>query len=281
MINPLSGGKDKSDFEQLLQEKLDLNLFDYTIYKWLEADALKLDLTSLELKYFDAVVAVGGDGTINQVIDALKDETLAFGLIPQGSGNGLARELSIPLHIPQAIERLNNWQLRQIDLGVLNGQSFVNVSGIGFDAAIGFEFAKSATRGVWGYFTAILRQFFKYQESSFAIEYDGQGIKGKYFIIAIANGRQWGNEFYVAREASLDDGILDLTIIRKPSILQIPGLAWALRNRKAHKLVDTHRAKHFSVLGNGEVETHLDGEPIIGHFPLEYKCLPSKVAFLV
>jgi len=281
VINPKSGSKNKDNFDDLINKYLDHTIFDYHVYWWSEQPKLQTDLIELGYSEYDALIAVGGDGTINSLINAVDCTGLILGLIPFGSGNGLARELQLSLSPPKAIQQLNRWNFKPIDVCSVNGKYFLNVAGIGFDAAIGFEFAKSKVRGLRGYVYGVVKKFFSYSEQEYSLKTNDDAHSGRYFIISFANGRQWGNEFYVAKDASIDDGKIDLTLIRKPKLYQIPSLIWALRTQKKHSLVRFIRSKRFVLNGQGVTQIHIDGEPVESEYDLEVICLKHHLKFLV
>src|SRR5690606_300534 len=179
---------------------------------------------------FDVVVAVGGDGTLNQVANGLKHSQTAMGIIPMGSGNGLARHLGIPLRTPQAIHHLNRMPARKMDTLLMNGKTFVNMAGTGFDAHIGHLFATAGSRGFRTYAQITIKELLNYKPQGYEIELDGKKLTEEAFLISFANGSQWGNNAIIAPHASVSDGLIDLSLMRPFKWHQVPSLALKMFN---------------------------------------------------
>lgn len=212
---------------------------------------------------FDIVVAVGGDGTINEVAAAVDGSHAMMGIIPFGSGNGLARSLKIPLATAAALRRLNDLHISRIDTGLLNDRKFFNIAGIGFDAHISELFSKDIKRGLTGYVKATLNEISNYKAGMYSIEVDGQVHQREAFMISIANSSQFGNNAHISPFASLKDGLLDLCIVRPFPLYQFPAMGYRMFNRSAHRsrYIEIIRAGHFRISREKEGAVHLDGEP--------------------
>lgn len=167
------------------------------------------------LKGFDAVVAVGGDGTINEVGQGLLHSGTPMGIIPRGSGNGLARHLGIPLGVSQAAEALFSQQLIGMDTFTVNGKLSMNVSGFGFDGLVANLFGKDGKRGLPAYARLSVQEYFSASESTVSVVIDGRPLTRQAFIVAVANSSQYGNNARIAPNASICDGILQLSILKK------------------------------------------------------------------
>ena len=161
----------------------------------------------------DTVVAVGGDGSINEIAQGLVGTDTALAVIPLGSGNGLARALKIPLKVPQALELIANGKRKPIDIGYANEHLFLSNAGVGFDALVADQFRHTKKRGLWGYAKLVISSFNKYKAPSYNIDIDGQQQQQQAFLFTVANGNQFGYEFKLAPGASLFDGNLDVCVV--------------------------------------------------------------------
>jgi YegS/Rv2252/BmrU family lipid kinase len=210
------------------------------------------------------VVAWGGDGTVNEVASALAGSPVPLGIVPAGSGNGLARELGLSRNPEAALAAAFSANERRIDAGVLGGRVFVNVGGIGFDARIAARFdAAGGRRGLFEYVRLTVRELWRYRPARYRIEHDGGQYRGAALIVAAANSRQYGNGAWIAPRARLDDGRLDLVIVESASPL---GNLWRARRLFDRSLledrgVQTAQVTRVRVEADEPVELHVDGEP--------------------
>ena len=212
-MNPISGTSDKKDIPYLIEELLDKEQFDYSIRETEYAGhAYEIAKESKE-QGIDIVVAVGGDGTVNEVGRALVHSNTALGIIPTGSGNGLARHLLIPMKIKGAIQVLNDCEITDLDYGIINEHPFFCTCGVGFDAFISEKFAEAGKRGPITYLENILKEGLKYEPETYEIEAGNGTIKKKAFLISCANASQYGNNAYIAPQASMSDGMIDVIIM--------------------------------------------------------------------
>lgn len=214
------------------------------------------------------IIAWGGDGTINEVAAVLAFTSASLGIIPSGSGNGLARALGIPFDPAQAFDVALNGRRRCIDAGELDGRLFFNVAGIGLDARVAHEFAAHGLvrRGFRRYLEVAVRELFQFRADEHTVVADGTRLRTRAMLIALANGRQYGNGALIAPLARLDDGYLDVVVVaaRSPlvAILQAPFLfaGWIARLPG----VTTLPARDVEVTSARAVLYHVDGEPFIG-----------------
>jgi YegS/Rv2252/BmrU family lipid kinase len=230
------------------------------------------------------VLAWGGDGTVNEVASALAFREAALGVIPAGSGNGLARELGIPLTADGAFAAAVHARPFRIDAGELDGRLFANVAGIGLDAHVAHQFASlhRARRGLRRYIRIVAGSLFTYQPVSYTVVTDGVSMQVEALIAAIANGRQYGNGAQIAPSAKLDDGLLDVVTIRARSplatVLQIPRL---MTGRIAHVPGVTIRpAAVVEVTADQALPYHVDGEPFVGGTTLRARVRPGALQVL-
>ena len=263
IVNPISGIGRQKKIETLLKDNLNQDLFDYTV-RYTERIHHGTDLAREAVDQgYDCVVAVGGDGSVNDVAQGLKDTGVTMGIIPCGSGNGLARSLKIPLKPALAIRQLNQMNEHIIDSIVINDRWIsVNAAGVGFDAFIARLMHAAKTRGLAAYTNLILREYASYECNTYRITIDDRTIERSAWFIAIANGRQYGYNLSVAPKAQLADGLLDITIIDKVPIDHLPITApLAFMNLLDHSQhVEMFRAKEVHIEGNLDKWVNIDGE---------------------
>jgi YegS/Rv2252/BmrU family lipid kinase len=231
---------------------------------------------------YDYVVAVGGDGTINEVAQGLVGTGTAMGILPRGSGNGLARHLGIPAHLPDAIDTLFDNAIVRMDTLLINNRLSLNVSGIGFDGHIANLFADEKIRGLLGYARLAIVEMLKFKEFDSELTIDGKTISAKVFIVAFANSSQYGNNFRIAPYASVSDGLFDLTLIKKVSLRDL-GFIYSFwkGNLKKSELCDMLVAKEVTVKTSYAVPYHIDGEPCGVADTFTIVLQPSSLSVLV
>ncbi|MFC5285080.1 diacylglycerol/lipid kinase family protein [Pedobacter alpinus] len=264
IINPISGGLNKTFIPVLIDKYLDFQLFDaqiiYTAYSnhatLLAQEAIDND--------FDIIVAVGGDGTINEVASVLESSGKTMAIIPCGSGNGLARTLGISLDNAKAITRINQLKTLKIDVGLLNNRKFVNMAGMGFDAHISAHFADSEKRGFIGYVKSTLKEIKSYKAQNYSINVNGGQIKRKAFMLSLANSSQYGNNAHISPTASVQDGLIDICIIKPFPLFIFPSLVIRMftQTSAGSKYVEIIKAKKFIINRESEGPVHVDGEPV-------------------
>ena len=213
IINPVSGVGDKNDIEALVYTHLEpLGYEIMTNYTCARGDATRLAENAVKSGYY-GVIAVGGDGTVNETATALCDTDTALGIIPCGSGNGLARHLGIPLDPLAAVKIIAEDHIIKSDYGAVNGRRFFCTFGVGFDAAVSSNFARQHRRGKFTYIKSAILEYIKYHPQVYTVSANGQIITEKAFLIACCNASQYGNNAYIAPTASITDGLLDITIV--------------------------------------------------------------------
>lgn len=246
------------------------------------------------------VIAWGGDGTVNEVASELVFSDVPLGIVPSGSGNGLARELQIPLRPDAAFAVALEGRARVIDAGEIDGRRFFNIAGLGLDARVAHEFAADGLRrrGFRRYLSIAIRDLFEYEPDEYTIVADGRVIRTRALTVALANGRQYGNGARIAPRARLDDGLLDLVVVdqRSPiaALLQSPMLFAGYVDRVPG--VTTVTAKQIDITsgaasaGDGRADVpvrahpvvcHVDGEPFVGGTSLQARVLPQALVVKV
>lgn len=265
IVNPHSGTGQKHPVVSMIEEHTDTQRYDYTIARTAYAGHATHLAKEAAQAGTDIVVAVGGDGTVNEVGRALVHSHTALGIIPCGSGNGLARHLRIPLDIRRAIEVINAGEVHMLDYGTINDHAFFCTCGVGFDAFISEKFAASTRRGLLTYMENTLRSGLQYRPETYIIE-DRDGEEScRAFLIACANASQYGNDAYIAPYASMKDGLFDVVVMEPFNAIEAPQVALQLFNgtlpRNSH--VKTFKTSHLRIRRAHEGVAHYDGDPFL------------------
>ena len=277
VVNPISGTQGKKAILKWIDERLDRSLYDYSIVKTEYAGhATQIAANAVQEK-MDVVVAIGGDGTINEIARSLVHTDTALGIIPCGSGNGLARHLRIPMEPKAAIDILNRGCELCIDYGKINNIPFFCTCGVGFDAFISLKFADSGKRGLLTYLENTLHESLTYQPETYEIENEEGTMKYKAWLIACGNASQYGNDAYIAPQASLTDGLMDVTIMEPFTVLDVPSLSFQLFNKTIdqNSRVKTMRAKKIKIHRVNDGVMHFDGDPLMAGKELEVEIIPA------
>lgn len=263
IVNPISGGKRKAGFPEAVDKYLDREKFSARIFFTQHAGHAR-EVALEELHRNDIIVAVGGDGTINEIANVLEGTGKVMGIIPWGSGNGLARSLGIPIRQKEALCRLNDLNISKIDSAVFNGQKFFNIAGMGFDAHISTLFANHETRGFSGYIKTAFAEISAYLPQHYKIEIDGTIYERDAFMLSIANSSQYGNNAHISPAASVRDGLLDVCIIRQFPLYRLPEMGMHMFIKTAHKsaFVEIIRGRSVKIIREAAGPVHLDGEPV-------------------
>lgn len=222
------------------------------------------EIDACDVTVFDTLVAIGGDGTVNTVAKIASKYHKTLGVIPKGSGDGLARFLTIARDTKTAVFTLLNGKTIAIDTASVDDVFFINVAGAGFEAEVAHKFGKEGIRGLKGYAKTILESFSGREEKKVTLTLDGKKTTLPFFSLSIANGAQWGNNFEIASNADIQDGLLDVAIMRKPKWHQILGLITFLKSKKQanNTLFTYYKASEINVKRSGKL-WHIDGEPIV------------------
>jgi len=264
IINPISGTLNKKNLPGMIEDLIDAAIFDVEIvvtrYKG-EATEIVSQKLSDNFRYF---VAVGGDGTVNEIAKALINTQCIMGIIPVGSGNGLARHLQIPLQPEKAIKVINKLKFQAIDCGLINNIPFFCTCGVGFDALIGEKFAQCKGRGLSNYVKTTIKEYFNYKPELYQITIDNERvINREAFLITFANGSQYGNNAYIAPNADISDGKLDICILSPFRLYKAPGIGIRLFAKNIHRssLMHSEQAQNIVLERASEGVVHFDGEP--------------------
>lgn len=282
IINPISGTQNKKKLPKQISSLLDHNQWlENIVFTEYSGHATQLAKQFAQMG-FDAVVAVGGDGTINEVASGLRDTETALGVIPVGSGNGFARHIGVSMRINNAINLINHSEKLKADYGLVNGRMFVSTCGVGFDALIADQFANAGARGLKTYLQNILRDLFQYKPETYHIVGDGIDLTTEAFLITFANAGQWGYEAYIAPKASIQDGKMDIAILSKFPAIVAPAMAIGLFTKTIDK--DLHvnivKAKKVTVTREKEGPMHVDGDPVTMPQQLEIEIVEDGLRIL-
>lgn len=280
IINPKSGIYAKDHIVGIINEYLDTNKYEpevlWTKYSGhgyrLAKDAL-IDGTRI-------VCAVGGDGSVHNVASGLVGSDVLLGIVPIGSGNGLARHLEIPTDIKAAIITLNQMKIRDIDVGKINGKYFFNVAGFGFDGKIAKLFAKSEKRGLVKYAQLVLREFLRTKSHEFSIELEnGVIIKDSALMLSMANASEFGNGFSISPLSNMHDGMMELVITSKPGIFAFPRMLKKAIDHQVHTsaYIKTYRFKKLNIIQANDSSFHADGEPVAVKLPAIIEVIPRAL----
>ncbi|MDO4671396.1 diacylglycerol/lipid kinase family protein [Falsiporphyromonas endometrii] len=282
IINPISGISGKNKIPSLLAKAIQNTDYElvvsYTKYAGhaseIAAEAVKEGIS--------AVIAVGGDGTVNEIASSLKYSGVPLGIIPKGSGNGLARALDIPMSVKGAIDRIVQGKIRTIDCCLANEHAFFCTCGFGFDAQVSKDFADASHRGPLQYMITTVTTFMKYDAQHFRVTIGDETLEQDAFLVTIANASQYGNNAYIAPGAKLDDGLVDVIVIGPMPQIEGPKLALQLfrGNIDTNKRFCRYATDKLTVERPYEGPVHLDGEPVVLPKKVEIKVLPGAIKVL-
>lgn len=280
VVNPRAGTRSKARIEDLLAAHLHPHSVDYYRVVHTEAQGHATEIAAQAVRDgFDCVVAVGGDGTMNETASALVGTPTALGIIPLGSGNGLARHLGIPLNTVKAIRLLNSPTERIIDSCTLNGKPFFCVAGTGFDAYIGMKFDQQATRGFQTYIRTTLQEFLTYQPERYRISVGSKVYERQAFLVSFANAGQYGNNAHISPNADIADGLVDVCLLRPfPPPMAIPmGVQLFGKSLHTSPYLKVLPVTSVVVERAEAAPVHIDGEPMLMEARLEVRVHPASL----
>lgn len=278
IVNPISGTGKQKKLNKNLEKTLDYSLFSPKIVHTQHAGHAT-ELSREAIGRYKYVIAVGGDGTVNEVVKGLTGSETTMGIIPVGSGNGLARHLNIPMDMDEAIKVINKQLVKRIDTVKINNELSVNVSGVGFDAHVAHKFAKNGKRGSIPYVKIAATEFQQYKTQAYKIVIDGKPMFRNAFMISLANSTQFGNNALISPEAKIDDGLVDVCILSDFPKVEAPALAARLFNRTMHKskFIEIVRASKVEIDTNHPIIGHIDGEPVVFDDMLNIEVQPASL----
>jgi YegS/Rv2252/BmrU family lipid kinase len=283
IVNPIAGTKTKNRVSKLIRELLNKDLFSPTVVVTEYPGHATQLAQQFALEGYYAVVAVGGDGTINEVGRGLCGSNTALGIIPNGSGNGFARHLEISTRMNRAIEMLNSSEVISVDYCTVNDIPFFSTFGVGFDALVAQDFSNTG-RGLKGYIESIFKDIFQYKPEQYHLRGEGIDLTTSAFLINFANASQWGYDACIAPKASIQDGWMDIAIVNEFPLFKAPELAWQLftKNIDENHYMHTVRSKEvWLTRENNESPVHIDGSPTQMEKELHIKIIEDGLKVLV
>lgn len=280
IVNPVSGGKDKSGVLAAVGRHLDLSQCSFEVLQTSRAgEAEEMARASAS----DIVVAVGGDGTVSEVGKGLLGSEKALGIIPCGSGDGLALHLGISRDPVRAVKTLNAGCIAMMDVGMVDDRPFFCTAGMGLDAAVSLDFAHSEKRGLSTYITTAWEDWKHRRPERYIVETDTETWVGDTLFVTVGNANQWGNEARIAPRASLCDGMLDITVVQPFMTLEIPDLAARLMAGKADtsRHVRSFRSSQVRIRREHPGPAHFDGDPFEAGTDLAFSLLPGALRVVI
>lgn len=283
IMNPISGTSSKDRIPRLIDATLDHEQFEYEIITTNHAGhASELAAEAKEARA-DVVVAVGGDGTVNEVARAIVHSDTALGIIPCGSGNGLARHMLIPMNIKKSIEIINKCVIRDFDYGIVNGYPFFCTCGMGFDAYVSQKFAECGKRGPVTYVQKVLEEGLKYKPETYEITDENGVSKYKAFLISCANASQYGNNAFIAPQASMSDGLMDVIIMEPFDIIEAPQISIDMFNKTLDKnsKIKTFTSKKLHIHRGKPGVIHYDGDPVMTGRDVDVELVEKGIRIII
>ena len=280
IMNPIAGTKSKEAAWSYIGQVFGLSPdYELTMYTTSCANDGYKKALQFANAHYDVVVAVGGDGTVNEVARGLLYSQTVLGIIPMGSGNGLARHLQLPLNFRKAIEIIRAGNVQVIDAAEINRKMFFCTAGVGFDALIGNLFNQRGKRGLYQYIGLSTKKVLSYTPREYLIHIDGTSLRRKAFLITVANASQWGNNAYIAPEANISDGWLDIVILNEYSLIEAPLLLPRLFTRSIHKAWSTEvlRGRNIRIVRTSDDYVHFDGESAVMGKAIDINVIPQAL----
>ena len=278
IVNPVSGGSSKKPIIKAIDELIDREKYDCAVWPTLYAGHGAVLAAMAAENGVDVVVAIGGDGTINEVARSLVHTQTVLGIVPCGSGNGLARHLQIPLDYRKALRMINEGNSVNIDYGLINERPFFCTCGMGYDAEVSYKFSASSKRGLLTYMENTIAGLAKYEPEAYTI-IDEQGRRTyKALCIAVANASQYGNNAYIAPYASMADGLMDVTVIEPFPVAEAPAMAYRLFTGKFEdgaRHIRMLRTDRLRIVREREGVIHCDGDPMKASREIEVCIVPA------
>lgn len=285
IINPISGTKKKHEIPGIIADTFKGSGITHEIVYTERAGHATEIAAQKAQEGVDVVVAVGGDGTVNEVAKALVHTNTALGIVPCGSGNGLARHLGVPMNRKKSIQLFLDGTVETIDHGKINGERLFFCScGVGFDALVSWKFAQAPKRGLSTYCKIALKEKLNYKPESYILRTDtGEEMTYQAFVIACGNAAQYGNDAFIAPYASAQDGKLDVTVIQPINFLDAMSLGIRLFAKKIdkHRKVKVLRCQKITLIREKEGAMHFDGEPIMAPKDLEIEIIKGGLKVFI
>lgn len=275
IINPFAGHESKSRIPSLIEKSVDRSKFDVDLVYTEHAGHASAIADEAKRNAIDAVVAVGGDGTVNEVASALIYSETALGIIPGGSGNGLSMHLGIGRNARKALKIIDSFETKVIDAATVNDQFYVNMAGLGLDGLVAYKTKQNAKRGFSTYLKGALSEAIKYKNQLYKVEIGDKQFEEKFLSINVANGSMFGYNFTIAADADTSDGLVDTLMIHDAHKMDYFGNAWRFWAGRIHKskFASINKADSIKVTSYEDSYMHIDGEG--------YPCKAGELEFKV
>lgn len=282
IVNPNAGKRISDKIIDTIRKEFPQNIY-YQVVIWKDKDHFEEITSLLKSEGYTDAIAVGGDGTVNHVAKTILNTGIRLGIVPIGSGNGLARSLGLSMKIEEVVRQIAQGKTATIDSGLVNNRPFFCTSGIGFDAHIGHLFATSVKRGLQSYVKITFRELFKYRAKHYTLKFDGKEIKRKAFLITVANAGQYGNDFYIAPQADMQDGKFHVVILKPFNPLHLPVMMTKILTKKAQlsSRIETFVTDKLTISRDGQDTIHYDGEPAMEGKEVSYENKPGSLDVIV
>lgn len=264
ILNPVAGKGKAPLLKSLIERHSSSPGFEFEIIMTEYAGHGSVLAAEAAASHYNAVVAAGGDGTVNEIARVLAGSQTALGIIPMGSGNGFARHLGYSMNPEKVIRQILRAGTMQIDTLLINNSLSVNVSGFGFDGYVAWLYNQSGKRGLKTYTQMALQAYAGYQAANFSFKSPGVSFTQRAHMLVIANASQFGNKATIAPRAKLDDGLMDVVFVHKPPVLSIPSLFIRLFSGKLKdtSYIKTIQCAEFEAFADRPLHIHIDGESI-------------------
>ena len=239
------------------------------------------DMIRKRFDEYDVFVAAGGDGTVNEISAELINTDKYLGVLPIGSGNGLARSMGIPLNYWRSIRRLHKGTVKVIDSVRVNSRTYINMAGVGFEGTIARKFEDGGKRGIGPYIKMVPPVLLKYKAQNYQIWIDGNFIERKAYTVSIANTTQHGGGAHICPVAEPDDGMIHAVILKPFKYIWILGMAHKLFTRRIHKskAIEIFDGKKITIKGDN-LCFHMDGEPVELGNELNFEVIPNSISII-
>jgi diacylglycerol kinase (ATP) len=278
IINTILDREKEVGIADIAQMEIDREKFDAE-FIYSEYSGHSTEIARDNIDQYDIIVAVGGDGTVNEVAQPLINTGKIMGVVPVGSGNGLARSLNIPLKVYKAVHLINEGYVKTIDTGTLNEMPFIHMAGLGFAAEVARRYATTGNHGMAQYVNQVIRAFLNYKSSAYNIRINGNKYHGSFFLVDFANASQWGYNAHIAPGADPSDGNLNICMLSVFPKIIIPVLVLRLF------LENIHRSRFIQIIPFKEAEisnpdhtwTHIDGDPVPMEGNIHVRILPASL----
>lgn len=274
IVNPISGTRSKRGIDKFVSDKLSILGIDTEVFRTQKkGDAFKKAREAAQ-NGVHIVITAGGDGTVNEAANGIAFSETILGILPFGSGNGLARTIGIPLDTYEALKIITNGNVLKIDRGMANDIPFYCTFGIGFDANVSEKFAAMKKRGKISYIRSAIREYLNYRSQPYAISVNDKVITEKALLIAVCNASQYGNNAYIGPKAKLTDGLLDITLVHSDNPLSTMVMVVDLMTGMIDKnrSIDTFQTPEASIARMEDGAVHIDGEPFQMGKKIDIRC---------